>query len=87
MGGVCGTQRVEDKCVHDFGEGKLGDLPVWILLLLLLLLLLILFFYFDTTIPVWVLVVCTRLFKVFPSLTILSFSSMVYGREYYGNMY
>ena len=44
MGGVCGTQRVEDKCVHDFGEGKLGDLPVWILLLLLLLLLLILFF-------------------------------------------
>ena len=44
-------------------------------------------FYFDTTILVWVLVVCTRLFKVFPSLTILSFSSMVYGREYYGNMY
>jgi len=38
MGGVCGTQRVEDKCVHDFGEGKLGDLLVWIHHLLLLLL-------------------------------------------------
>ena len=60
MGGVCGTQRVEDKCIRDFGEGKLGDLPVWILLILLLLLLFLL-----TLTPVWVLVVCTRSFQVF----------------------
>jgi hypothetical protein len=80
---ICRTHRVEDKCVHDFGEGKLEDLrvdssspPPYSSV-----------FSSDTTTPARVLVFCTRSFQAFLSLTIwiqfLSFSSVVYGRGYY----
>ena len=96
MGGVCGTHKVEDKRVHDFGEGNLEDLRVdssssssssssshspppfssssYV-------------FTSDTTTPAWVLVVCTRKFQAFLSLTIWIqfriFSSVMYSRAYY----